>query len=524
MQTTTPMPIAAGGRACTLRQGDRMSELDKNLHTLRPSAARLLESMRDIGYSFESALADIIDNSISAGARSIRIANDVDPESGPFLAVLDDGHGMSPEELTAAMRHGSRSPRELRDAADLGRFGLGMKTASFSQCRRLTVASCRQGKLSARCWDLDLVVEKDEWILRLLDDGEISRLPLVNQLESNGTLVLWEKLDRLDALSSHPDEVFAALNQLFSAARPHLALTFHRFIAPEPGESTERVAMTINGAPVEAIDPFARLSSPRSDAQDVEIIRMERGEIRVQAFTLPHHQRLTSDQLRTLELGSSLVETQGLYVYRANRLIAGGTWLGLARRAELTKLLRVRVDVPTSLDTEWSVDVRKSRVRPPAAVRSKLRPLVERMTESARRPYTYRGHRQVAGTGLPLWSRVSERGRVRYEINRTHPLIAAAQGTHSEPVDLEPLLLAIEASLPLDTLFSDVGSDPHALVQGDLDGIALEQLMAAFVEAVAPNSDSLSEDLAERILETHMFAGSSTARQILHRLRRVESR
>ena len=159
-----------------------MTEEDSRFRTLRPSAARLMESMRDIGYSFESALADIVDNSISAEATRIELVNDVDPHSGPYLAVLDDGRGMGPHELTDAMQHGSRSPREVREAGDLGRFGLGMKTASFSQCRRLTVVSRKGGKLSARCWDLDFVVEKDEWMLRLLDEAEIHALPLVDRI------------------------------------------------------------------------------------------------------------------------------------------------------------------------------------------------------------------------------------------------------------------------------------------------------------------------------------------------------
>src|SRR5690606_8086368 len=141
-------------------RGQGMTEEDSRFRTLRPSAARLMESMRDIGYSFESALADIVDNSISAEATRIEIVNDVEPVAGPYLGILDNGRGMAPEELTQAMQHGSRSPREVRDAGDLGRFGLGLKTASFSQCRRLTVVSRKGGELAARCWDLDLVVEK----------------------------------------------------------------------------------------------------------------------------------------------------------------------------------------------------------------------------------------------------------------------------------------------------------------------------------------------------------------------------
>lgn len=490
--------------------------------TLRPSAARLLESMRDIGYTFESALADIVDNSISAGSTHIHISNDLDGDQNPFLAIWDNGRGMSGDELTVAMRHGNRSPNELREAGDLGRFGLGMKTASFSQCRRLTVVSSRSGVRVARCWDLDLVVERDEWILSVLDQEAIEALPMVDQLESTGTLVLWQKLDRLDSLGSDPDQMYEALNGMFSEARPHLALTFHRFIAPDPSDPPSKVSMWINGAEVGAVDPFARLSSPNSDAHQIEILRTGNGDITVQGFTLPHHQRLSNEQLLALELGSSLVETQGLYVYRARRLIFSGSWLGLARRAELTKLLRVRVDVPTSLDSEWSIDVRKSRMRIPAGVRARLRPLVEQMTNSAKRPYTYRGTKQAAAPGVPLWERVKYRGTIRYRIRRDHPMIEALQQASGAPTNVDAVMLAIEATLPMESLFSDVAEAPKALGQQEMEPDELRQLLAAFVEAMAPGKDTLPASIAEAILATPAFSRQSQARSLLEGLRRIQ--
>jgi hypothetical protein len=499
-----------------------MEAEQRNQTILRPSAARLLESMRDIGYSFESALADIVDNSISAQACLIEIANDVHPETGPYLAVLDDGQGMLRDELIRAMQHGSRSPREVREASDLGRFGLGMKTASFSQCRQLTVVSRKHGELTACRWDLDLVVDKDEWILRLLDDEQIRKLPQVERIGPSGTLVLWQKLDRLDALSDHPDEVYAAFNQMFGSARPHLAITFHRFIAPPPGDPPQKVSMFINGAAIEAVDPFAQLSTPSSDAHQIETLRIGSGDIVVQGFTLPHHQRLTSAQLSAMELGSSLIETQGLYVYRARRLISWGSWLGMARRAELTKLLRVRVDVPTSLDSEWGIDVRKSRMRIPSAARLRLRPLVERMTESARRPYTYRGARQAAAPGVPLWERIKDRGTIRYQIRRDHPMVEALQQAAGTRSNVDAVLLAIEATLPLESLFSDVAEAPKAIRQQEIEANELQKLLAAFVEAMVPGKDTLPATLAEAILATPVFSTQPAARALLAGLRRIE--
>lgn len=497
-------------------------QLQKEL-TLRPSAAKLLESMRDIGYSFQSALADIVDNSISAEATVVRIVNDVDESGHAYVAIIDDGRGMGAEELTSAMRHGSRSPSDARAEGDLGRFGLGLKTASFSQCRRLTVVSRQGGATSARCWDLDTVVERDEWILRILDAEEISNLPGFGQLGERGTLVLWQQLDRLDALGDDPDQLHEAMNHLFGEARRHMALTFHRFIAPEPEDELASVRLEINGASLEAPDPFARHMRPRSDPHEVETLQMPGGRVITQAFTLPHHQNLSPAQLEALAMGASLTETQGLYIYRAKRLIAGGTWLGLARRSELTKLLRVRVDVPTSLDGDWGVDVRKSRIRPPAAVRARLRPLVEKMTESAKRPYVYRGTKQASGRGFPLWVRVKERGRIRYEISREHPLIASIRsGSDEATSEIDSLLLGIEAMLPLEAMFSDIGSDPHSVKQEELEVGQLETLLAAFIDAVAPASDTISAETAAAILQTPLFVGNAHAGQVLRRLRRID--
>lgn len=490
---------------------------------VEPSAARLLESMRDIGYSFESALADIVDNSISAGARVVEIYNDIHADGSPFLAILDDGRGMRSSELTAAMQHGSRSPRDVRAATDLGRFGLGLKTASFSQCRRLTVASRVDGDLAARCWDLDLVLEKDQWLLKVLEPAEIEAIPMIDSLPSRGTLVVWQGLDRLDPFENSADDALVALNDLFANARSHLALTFHRFLAQEKGHSVfGGVSLRLNGSPVQAADPFAQHISPTSDPHETEIIRMAGSTVTVQAFTLPHHQHLSPEQMSTIELGSSLTETQGLYVYRAGRLIAGGTWLGLVRKSELTKLLRVQVDVPTSLDSEWSIDVRKSRMRLPSAVRRRLRPLIERMTETARRPYTYRGRRQAAGLGLPLWQRVEERGAVRYEVRRDHPIIEALRHAAGSRGDVDTALLAIEATLPLESVFSDIASSPKAVTQQALGGAELTQLLATYVEAIVPGKNTLPRSIAEAILATPVFAGQRDARRALGLLRIIE--
>ncbi len=488
---------------------------------LRPSAGKLLESMRDIGYSFSSAIADIVDNSISADSRHIEVFDGFSKSGNPFVAVVDDGVGMSSAELTVAMKHGSRSPTEHRNESDLGRFGLGLKTASFSQCKVLTVVSRKNGTTSGRCWDLNRVVQKDEWLLRILSDEQLKSCPGIDRVGAHGTLVLWESLDRLDARGEEEGHALQAINELFSEARQHIALTFHRFIRPDPGDRIEPVVISINGHAVDAFDPFARHMSPPSTAEPPLTMQSGDSTIEVRAYTLPHHKRLDEAQIEFLAMGSSLTETQGFYIYRARRLIVGGGWLGMYRRSESTKLLRVRVDVPNSLDSDWCIDVKKSRIRPPASVRELLRPLVERMSLHAKRPYTYRGQKQVDPRGYPPWVRISERGSVRYAVNRDHPLVAKLFARAGELMDIDALLELLEGALPVDAIATDFHDAPISFKQDQIDDTSLRGIVAAFLESLEPGTEKVSQAVADRIQDTYPFRGDPRVKAIVTELRQV---
>jgi len=189
----------------------------------------LIESMRDFGYSLESAVADVVDNSITARALTVSIFAD-STGSEPRIGILDDGEGMTEAELLHAMRLGSRNPLDNRDRADLGRFGLGLKTATFSQCRRLTVATRRDGMTSIARWDLDYVAETDEWLVQIPDDP--GSIPWMSRLGDRGTLVVWEHLDRV-VDSAAGEEGMARFVRKVDEARSHLELVFHRFLAGE---------------------------------------------------------------------------------------------------------------------------------------------------------------------------------------------------------------------------------------------------------------------------------------------------
>ena len=208
-------------------------------HRLPPSAASLSASLRDLGYSLETAIADLIDNSISAEATEIDIFC-APAMADPALAIVDNGCGMDGAELIAAMRHGSGNPRQTRDPRDLGRFGLGLKTASFSQCRKLTVVSTKDEAWSAAEWDLDLIDERDDWIVRIPDLAEIQKLPFVENLGASGTIILWRSLDRLFEHESGGlrDEI---VNEKLDIVGKHLALVFHRFLTGDVNPYLTRV-------------------------------------------------------------------------------------------------------------------------------------------------------------------------------------------------------------------------------------------------------------------------------------------
>lgn len=446
-----------------------------------PYAPAFIESMRAVGYSLESAIADLIDNSVSAAASSVSI--EFRPFGSPYVAIIDDGLGMGPEELTEAMRHGGRSPLEVRAPTDLGRFGLGLKTASLSQCRKLTVISYKDQILSARCWDLDLIAKREGWVLSVPDsEDEIRSMPHVDEIlrQGHGTIVLWENLDRLAAGEITLE---SALGLKMDRVRDHLALVFHRYLTGEPG--LQKVKMGINQNPVEALDPF--LSGHKATQQLYEdVFPVEGHDIRVQPFILPHISKLSAEELRLAGGEDGLRRNQGFYVYRNRRLIIHGTWFRLARAEELTKLARVRVDIPNALDHLWTLDIKKSAAHPPEIVRRNLGRTVARIAERSRHTYTYRGRKTQRDGITHAWNRIQERGGISYTINRQHPILSALSGTMDDDQRrlLQGVLETLESTYPADALYADMASD-RPRTSEPLDGNSLLELALQMMDSAS---------------------------------------
>ena len=422
--------------------------------SLPPYAPTLIESTRAIGYSLEAAVADIIDNSIAANAKNVDIF--FFPIDGAYIAILDNGKGMSEEEIDIAMQYGSKNPIEERDKKDLGRFGLGLKTASLSQCRCLTVISKQGDILEGRQWDIDHVTEVGDWSLNVLDEEDIQQIPHFSELikTESGTLVVWQKLDRLKAGEINFE---LSLGRKIDRVRDHLSLVYHRYLAGESGIT--KLKLSINGEKIKGIDPF--LTEKSVQAMDDETLVIRGNKILVRPYILPHISKLTSDEIKMLGGKDGLRKQQGFYVYRNKRLLVWGTWFRMMRQGDLSKLARIRVDIPNTLDDLWTLDIKKSSALPPAEVRKNLEIIINQIAERSKRTWTFRGKKEVSDTEIHVWNRMkNKQGGFYYEVNREHPLVQ--QMVKINPGiegSLNALLQQIEKGLPLNQLYVDLNND-----------------------------------------------------------------
>jgi hypothetical protein len=424
---------------------------------LPPKASSLAESMRDIGYSLEAAIADIIDNSITASASKVSIWFDTDKSNIRF-SIVDNGKGMNEKQLIEAMRHGSISPKDERLPDDLGRFGLGLKTASFSQSRKLTVISRTNRNISGAVWDLDMVTDRDDWIISVLDKEEIINVPYIDKISDEGTLILWEKIDRLydgEITDTKMTDVYGRLDNV----EKHLSLVFHRFLNGEL--RGRKLAIYINEHEVKPFDPFC-INNKATQAMREEIIRLEGKEVRIQPYILPHHSHLSQKESDYYKSRSDFLNNQGAYIYRNGRLISWGDWLRLVPKGEATKLARVKIDFPSSLDDRWTIDVKKSRAYPPFEVRERLRQIIGQITDQSTRVHSGRGKKLFEENIYPLWHRYAENNGIRYSLNMEHPLLKNFKNnlTDIEKKAFDTILSIVAASIPVEAIYSDYSMNP----------------------------------------------------------------
>lgn len=451
---------------------------------LPPYAPTLIESTRAIGYTLEAAIADIVDNSISALASCVDIF--FYPLDDSYIAILDDGCGMSADELNTAMRYGSQNPNEKRAANDLGRFGLGLKTASLSQCRTLTVVSKQHDTVEARRWDIDHVISTGDWSLLVLDtEDELIQIPRIDSLKEleTGTLIVWQNLDKLKVGEL---DFTRSMGKKMDEMRNHLSLVFHRYISGEPG--LKRMQIRMNNVSVEPADPF--LLRRNTQVMSDEVMYIEGSAVTVRPYILPHISDLANDEVVALGGKEGLRKSQGFYVYRNKRLLVWGTWFRMMRQGELSKLARVQVDIPNELDDLWTLDIKKSTAVPPEVVRNNLEAIIGRLADKSKRTWEFRGKRETHDSIIHMWQRFrGKHGGYYYNINRDHPLIemlidAAPQVKH----DIENLLKTIELGIPLNQLYLDLTSEKQIENDTEVTEQEVESILCGLLDQISTSS------------------------------------
>ena len=457
-----------------------------------PVASDFMEAARSFGnYNLAFSLADLIDNSITAGANHIQISDDYEAQE---IRVTDDGCGMTEKELIDNMRMGSRNPNAENDQNDLGRFGLGLKTASFAQARCLTVVSRKNGPITAARWDLDDV---KDWQMYVFDGDEAIELVSDKFPEGNGTEIIWTKLNRL---MEDGNISFSDFNSMMADAEQEISLVFHRYLS---GELPHRPKLDIsrNGRMLIAFDPFcqANISTHRKVTEEIEFFRnSKKTKIEITPFILPHYSNLSPSEDELLGGQEGYVKNQGFYIYREFRLIIRGTWFKLVPHGVFSNRARIRVDIPNSLDIDWKISVDKSEAELPWDLRLKLKNLLATwVIPDAIRVYTERKPRAKEQV-RPVWNRHNSAAGVwHFSINRLHPLIVAFRGQleNFEKNDkkiglirkLNDILTLVENCLPLEPLKSLLEEKPQNVNGGYTDGQEIIDMAMALRQQLVPS-------------------------------------
>lgn len=467
-----------------------------------PEASSMIETFRAIGYSIETAIADIIDNSITANSKNIWIDYDW-KGSNTIISILDDGVGMNNDQLIQAMRPGSKNPLEERTDKDLGRFGLGLKTASFSQSRKFTVFSKpTAGDASYWSWDLDYVNLEKAWkLIRYVPNEEF----WIEKLESlvSGTCVIWWDLDRFTkGTVEESEESKSKFLQIMDAVKLHLSMVFHRYME-------EGVKIYFRGRLIKPWDPFM---IGVDGLQTKPETRLAGGTIKIKGFVLPHRSKLSAEQYNYGKGPyDSWTTHQGFYVYRNRRLLVAGDWLGLFKKEVHYDLCRIQIDLSNKFDNDWQIDIKKSIARPPSIYREHILAVAKEVRNQAVEVYRHKGkvikRKLLTDEYFPLWEEKARHGKRFYKINRNHPLITDLLSIAGElNKEFERVIQFIEETIPvpLITLQESENESPHGQPFEGIDHNSIKETMQKLFNKFLSNGLSIEKAKA-RILNTEPY-------------------
>lgn len=478
-----------------------------NLTRNEPAAHELSNSMRCMGYSLESAIADIVDNSITAKATEIDIKFPVSPDD-VCIAICDNGNGMTQEELFDAMKYGSTLKGKKRSDDDLGRFGMGLKSASHSQCRRLSVVSKKNDTISAYVWDLDIIDEEHDWMIIDCSEDEIAEIPFVEYLDNKktGTVVVWQDFD---FIRKEAGEEFGELVRQQNDVANYLSLIFHRYLSKE---KKERLLIRINNFQLEPLDPFLENHPKTSVKKSITIpVKDSSGierKISIQPYILPFQKDLSKEDEEKSGGIENYRTKQGFYIYRNERLIIWGTWFN-RHRDELTKYARIKVDIPNTLDDVWGIDIKKQNAKIPASIRQRLTRAVDEAMDASIKKQNYRGRIAKVNDDLDyIWNRTENRGQYTYSINRESKIFKLLENHLDDEAKsyLDLVLAEIEKNIPFHQIYLD--KSKNAIDENDSDERITEilnnaKMMVPIILDLNPNMSK--EQAVENIFKSEPF-------------------
>lgn len=443
----------------------------RRTHEKTPHAKMLLVALRSVGYTNETAIADILDNSISGAATEIELYFDWDNRR---IIIADNGFGMDYQELMDAMEIGSADPNEMRPSEDLGRFGLGMKTASFSMAKKLLVISKKNSTISNAEWNLNTVASEDKWEISEYDESEI--LMILESIDTyiqynnwkQGTLIIISELDRLID-ETNIEKSKKNFYKMIRNIKSHIAITFHRFM------EEDALKISVNGNKLEAWNPFW-IKSPAT----MELAREElfdgKNEVVVEPYILPHKSKYNSEEEFKEAAGvKDWRGHQGFYVYRNRRLLVYGTWFGKFKKEPAYNLARIKLDMSADSDFEWDIDIKKSKATLPVAIEEQITQIAYLAIEKSVAVYNLRGvyNRKNTSNNTSLkyvWEqRKNISGNYMFYLNKKHPMLLKILSGMDENAqkELKTYLSLVESYSP--TMLSGVMDKETDFVVSDED-------------------------------------------------------
>jgi hypothetical protein len=451
-----------------------------------PNAHLLLSSLRSMGYTEETAIADIIDNCISAAATEIQIRFDWENRR---IIICDNGYGMTEDILLDSMKIGSADPNEQRNRTDLGRFGMGMKTAAFSLGKRLTVLSKENGMVSNACWDLERIEKYNEWKMLILDDEGnifISANELLSEYES-GTVVVIDKLDKLidgNNVKKSEDKFF----KIIAKVKKHISLVFHRFIEEDD------IVIKVNDNKIIAWNPFV-LENSATQELSKEVCYEGNKVVTIEPYILPHKTKFSSNEDYKKAGGKKgWLQHQGFYIYRNRRLLVYGTWFNIFKKEISYNLARIKLDMESDSDFDWQIDIKKSKAVPPVYVEELLEKVATICAEKSTSVYNSRGtYTKNLNMNIPSLSYVWEQrknssGKYLFYLNKKHPLLYEIKSSLDEEGKeiLNAYLVLIENLSPImmsgitDTMQSLKLKNKELDTEFDKDKLHIKKLIETF--------------------------------------------